>query len=1283
MAQILRDTDGNPLDKLENSDLGNAVIGTAKDNGSGDPVFSEMKLDRMVVDLSEGRPTPTEDQKFARGYDGRGNEYVVEPKDVPGTDADGTWSDYSNSNYEGVHAGNPYIRGATGHFYYNPNEHSFYESVSFAPYVKWRQVTPTTALGSNAVWLRELDSDTEASNAISTLDTTKTYHFYHNSEQKVKVLDNATYTAPVGPSQERVWSRVAKDEARRLSILENQALARHKIEINDFQIDGNASHAVRIDVSAIRAFLADNRAYGILRLTLKYQASHAEGSMITNLGPSGSYLINNSLSIGSTTEQSRNYAAVSLSSTSFGSDTIDLEIDINGTTTSGFNILLTDVEIEIINGYLPSQAQILSLLNMTTDELNNIFVNASIVGNNIVFVQNDGTNIAIPRTTATTNVDVGNALPTSGRRLNDLYLFDAAATGLTNAVDTDGTTAKTTAQAFDLFRLTAVSPSYQWTYVGFVGDNADGVVSDVRINSHNELVIETTNGDTYSVDLDTLFHHVPVRQRVQQANIGSGGNAVYNRTVDVQELREFLGISDRAYGYIRAVLTFERTGDAVATGKDLQVQILDGTTEIAAYTESDVAEGTEISITLGGDVTALSNDTITIRFTPTGFAGTDNWIITNFDVDIIASFQDDDEADSYVTGITRNGTVLVFARNNSLSSLTVDLSDLFGDLPLHEIIEGDDLSITQNGQSTRNINIATLRRFLATHARSYGYLRASATYRRTGGGSPAGTIAGSIINGSTTLDSFNNSNVPGNTDVERVMDVNLESLAADTLEFGFTTTGTPTGDNWTITNIQLDVIVGFISPHEDEHGFITAISRDGREIQLERTDSKPDLTLDLAPLFDMPAHQLIEYENQRVANNTTLTFNIDATELREHLAGDARAFGVLRVSHRFRRDDANAGGSVQTRITNGGTNLINNNTLSVHNAFVTINQVIDLTSLSDDTLVFTLLGHQTIVPNTFWLIQDIEVQIYAGINTGTGVSDGVLQTVSRAGRTLTFTRSNSLPNLTVELPEVITPFANTELLGRWNKYAANATLANGHVLLGSDTITFADVDADTTDQDADINDLLIGRVLQLQRSIFSGGNDDTFARCRITSARTDITSPVNGSRYNIVWLWRDESYFADATGLEIHLVDHDVNLLARWMADSDQGLWNPVLIFDGSVTGTGTGTLSTGFEFNQFRWLVWAYHSTDTNNAGSGSVGIDEQRQKHLTFVNDFLSSKQTNPPSDTTLIAAFGVQLHARTRNCVVQRVWSSGVGSDNQFVITHQGVADGIEIDEIYGIY
>ncbi len=99
---------------------------------------------------------------------------------------------------------------------------------------------------------------------------------------------------------------------------------------------------------------------------------------------------------------------------------------------------------------------------------------------------------------------VGGSFPSNPLR-NDLHLFDAAATSLTGAVGTDGTTAKTTAQLLDLFRYDGTN----WRYVGFIGDSTlmhDGVVTQIRLDTDDTLLVDRSVGAQLRLNLAQLRH---------------------------------------------------------------------------------------------------------------------------------------------------------------------------------------------------------------------------------------------------------------------------------------------------------------------------------------------------------------------------------------------------------------------------------------------------------------------------------------------------------------------------------------------------------------------------------------------------------------------------------------------------------------------------------------------------------------------------------------------------------------------------------------------------------
>ena len=95
-------------------------------------------------------------------------------------------------------------------------------------------------------------------------------------------------------------------------------------------------------------------------------------------------------------------------------------------------------------------------------------------------------------------VTVGGSFPENPLR-GSLHLFDAAASSLTGAVDTDGATAKTDATAFDLFKYNGTA----WQYVGFIGDD---VTTALRLETDDTLVLTRRIGALLSVNLARLRH---------------------------------------------------------------------------------------------------------------------------------------------------------------------------------------------------------------------------------------------------------------------------------------------------------------------------------------------------------------------------------------------------------------------------------------------------------------------------------------------------------------------------------------------------------------------------------------------------------------------------------------------------------------------------------------------------------------------------------------------------------------------------------------------------------
>ena len=99
------------------------------------------------------------------------------------------------------------------------------------------------------------------------------------------------------------------------------------------------------------------------------------------------------------------------------------------------------------------------------------------------------------------DVSTGNMFPASAS-IGAWHLFDAAATNLTDAVGTDGSTAKTSAQALDLFEFT----SHNWKYIGFIGTGNDGVISAISLDTDDTLIVDRTVGAQLQLNLARLRH---------------------------------------------------------------------------------------------------------------------------------------------------------------------------------------------------------------------------------------------------------------------------------------------------------------------------------------------------------------------------------------------------------------------------------------------------------------------------------------------------------------------------------------------------------------------------------------------------------------------------------------------------------------------------------------------------------------------------------------------------------------------------------------------------------
>ena len=206
------EVDGLTLPDVLDTDLMSAkavlITDDFKDKTVGD-IRDAIKVE-TIRDGRDGLPTPpTVDNLSEIWYDGRGNLYSVEESFTAATLARGTWSQYTNSNYDGEHGNN--YHGTNSHYYYNIANHGFYQitlhpgGTYYDAFYSYARVTVDTALGSTAIWLGEHATERDAVNSIIGYSNSATYYAYFDDH--VRVLDNSTYVAPVTQTSVFDWVR--------------------------------------------------------------------------------------------------------------------------------------------------------------------------------------------------------------------------------------------------------------------------------------------------------------------------------------------------------------------------------------------------------------------------------------------------------------------------------------------------------------------------------------------------------------------------------------------------------------------------------------------------------------------------------------------------------------------------------------------------------------------------------------------------------------------------------------------------------------------------------------------------------------------------------------------------------------------------------------------------------------------------------------------------------------------------------------------------------------------
>ena len=179
---------GAVTDNLLSIDLGGSIfdVDELQDvTGIGLPALTDLNYRRLFVDHDTPRV------------------WVGHREPVPGTPASGTFNAYADTDYFGVRTNNPTTAPSGSDHYYNRTIHAWRgrtTTTGFPPRTIWGTRSFNSIFGSNSTWLGEQPDDATAANLIQNFSSTRAYYYYHISGQRVDLLDNSTYVAPVNPS---------------------------------------------------------------------------------------------------------------------------------------------------------------------------------------------------------------------------------------------------------------------------------------------------------------------------------------------------------------------------------------------------------------------------------------------------------------------------------------------------------------------------------------------------------------------------------------------------------------------------------------------------------------------------------------------------------------------------------------------------------------------------------------------------------------------------------------------------------------------------------------------------------------------------------------------------------------------------------------------------------------------------------------------------------------------------------------------------------------------------
>lgn len=266
----------------------------------------------------------------------------------------GTFADFSDSNYYGVVADYPHsFEGGAGSFVYNRIERSFLEVLSIPPFTEyWGHVSPSDVLDTDDVFLGWHSTEEDALTHISSHDTTKTYIAYIDDLQKLRQLDNSTYVAGTAATVRRRWITSTGGLERRVHALEQTVPVFKVYRLDDFEITGVDSETVEFDLTAIKPYLdadADHAVDLILSGSATFDDSAiTAGSIRFRLRYDGTNYVNSLQALSGssplTFELTREISASDLSSVT----NVAIRVEVTGITPSTESVTISGIELIVI-----------------------------------------------------------------------------------------------------------------------------------------------------------------------------------------------------------------------------------------------------------------------------------------------------------------------------------------------------------------------------------------------------------------------------------------------------------------------------------------------------------------------------------------------------------------------------------------------------------------------------------------------------------------------------------------------------------------------------------------------------------------------------------------------------------------------------------------------------------------------------------------------------------------------------------------------------------------------